>query len=120
MTTEKFFTIARFGGKFYPDGGIALVRDSKKIPGEKEIMVVGPWGGPGPKYIVEEWESISYKHLQHEEKLDLPDAVWDAVVRLRDIEKTDSVIEREKIIENFEKLVGVALLAEMHLAGADI
>ena len=115
---EKFFVIAHFGGKSYADGGIALVRDTS-TSGGKEIVVVGPWSGPGPQYIVENWHQTAYAGIiKSGKRLDLADSIWDAVMRIRDIEKTDSVSERSDIIKNFESLVGTDLLVDMHLAGA--
>lgn len=116
---EKFFVICHFGCKSYADGGIALVRDSSENPGEKEIIVVGPWAGPGPCYIVEDWQSEDYASIvKNGRLLDLPDSLWNAVMRLRDIEKTDSVSERKKIVEDFEDIIGTGLKVKMLLAGA--
>ena len=116
---EKFLVVAHFGGKSYADGGIALVQDSDNESGQKEIIVVGPWSGPGPRYIVEKWPSNTYDGIvKNGQRLDLPDSVWNAVMRLQDIEKSDSVSERDRIVKDFEKAIGVDLVVEMHLAGA--
>jgi hypothetical protein len=115
---DKFFIVAHLGGKSYADGAIVLIRHSE-IQGKKEIVVVGPWNGPGPQYIVEEWPSSTYTSIvRNGRRLGLPDSLWDATVRLRDIEKTDSAKEKAEIMNTFEKLLGPDLVIEMHLVGA--
>lgn len=114
---EKFLVIAHFGDKTYADGGIALVRDSETKPKEKEIIAVGPWSG-SMRYIVEEWPPGSYKDIKRGEQLKIDDSVWDAIIRLRDTEESDSKRERQEAIEAFEKLIGPSLVVQMHLAGA--
>lgn len=112
---EKYFVVAHWGDKSYRDGGLALVRDSRDKPGVREILAIGVFSNRG--WIIEDWPSSDYQYLRGGKQLELDDAIWDAVVRLREAQEGDSKGEEAEARAAFEDMIGTELQVQMSFAG---
>ncbi|MBI2640671.1 MAG: hypothetical protein HYW91_02150 [Candidatus Sungbacteria bacterium] len=107
---KAFKIVVDAGDPPFPEGAVVLKRDGQYL------MITPKSGG----YTVEEFSGEHDQAIRESprfEEVEVPDSLWDVVLKYRDAQEGDSKRGEEKAIEDLRETLGPELMVFVHVGG---